>query len=117
MTKYNNRTVEVDDLVIVAESVKCFGIVPSYIINNEIEHREVTHYTQIKDRLSTMIIWLPKSRITEYDIYQGDMFPNLNIKFGMKERPDCPPYKSMLKCKIEEWLVGKNKLLEGSNPF
>ena len=112
MRNQGNEYVEVDNLVLIVEGPKSFGVVPEYMILQDLDPRGVQHYTEIKQRLGDMLIWLPKSQMSEYDVYDGDVFPNLEIAFKLKERPDKSPYKSILKCKLKGWLVGKKKLVE-----
>src|SRR6056297_4133042 len=101
--KRGKQYIEVDDLILVKETPKAYGVIPKYIIDEEIDHREVTHPTQLRDRVKPFLVWIPKSRSRNEDIYENDMFQNMRITYPLDNRPDKYPYKTNIKLEVQSW--------------
>lgn len=109
---YGNRSkvVEVSGLIFLNETEKAFLVAPLKAIEQHIEPIAVTDYSQIKETVNQLGIWIPKSQIMESDIIPTDVFPHLHMKYPCKYNPEYTAYKFEIHIKIPQWLAQKNNL-------
>lgn len=110
--KWHGSNIVVNNLVYGYETEKAFMIIPLFKIEQKDNIDRITDWRDAHDFTHDISSWLPKSMITEVNITEKEIFPNLTKIQPSLMRPEITPFKYVLSAKIPMFLIAKHKLTE-----
>ena len=111
MRSSNNKKARIVNLVCVAETEKSYGVLPQDVVMTNVDPKTITHRDHLKNRFEGLLMWLPKSQLSNVKMYSSDIFPNLKVSYPSKFNQNLFPYKTQIDADIPEWLATEKKLI------
>jgi hypothetical protein len=103
--------IRVENLVVVTESEKAYGVIPSEEVLKSVSVETITHISQLKPIMDPLIRWIAKSKSGNPAYQHSDIFPKLSVRYPCKVNPSVISYKTMMSLDIEKWLAKEKKLI------